>query len=84
MAAKKHKAPPGCDYDPIAGDDPNISYGTARSGSGKTKRTLADVIVKRWQEFTGKQAVHEATGLTFDELAQSKNLSAIEKGVANG
>jgi len=47
MAAKKHKAPPGCDYDPVAGDDPNISYGTARSGSGKTKRTLADVIVKR-------------------------------------
>jgi hypothetical protein len=26
-----------------------------------------DVIVKRWQDFTGKQAVNEATGKTFDE-----------------
>lgn len=28
-----------------------------------------DVIVRRWQEFTGKQAVHEATGKTYEELA---------------
>lgn len=28
-----------------------------------------DVIVKRWQEFTGKQAVLEATGKTFAEVA---------------
>jgi site-specific DNA-methyltransferase (adenine-specific) len=27
-----------------------------------------DVIVKRWQDFTGKQAVHESTGKTFDEM----------------
>jgi site-specific DNA-methyltransferase (adenine-specific) len=26
-----------------------------------------DVIVKRWQDFAGKQAVNEATGKTFDE-----------------
>jgi DNA modification methylase len=25
-----------------------------------------DVIVKRWQQFTGKQATHEATGLEFE------------------
>jgi DNA modification methylase len=30
-----------------------------------------DVIVKRWQAFTGKQATLEATGQTFDELAKS-------------
>ncbi len=29
-----------------------------------------DVIVKRWQEETGKQAINEETGLTFDELAK--------------
>lgn len=29
----------------------------------------ADVIVKRWQDFTGQKAIHEATGKTFDELA---------------
>jgi ParB-like chromosome segregation protein Spo0J len=27
-----------------------------------------DVIVKRWQNFTGQKAVHEATGKTFDEM----------------
>ena len=29
-----------------------------------------DVIIKRWQEFTGKDAIHEASGKTFKELAQ--------------
>lgn len=28
-----------------------------------------DVIVKRWQEFTGQEAIHEATGRTFTEMA---------------
>jgi DNA modification methylase len=27
-----------------------------------------DVIVKRWQDFTGKKAVHAETGKTFDEM----------------
>ena len=29
----------------------------------------ADIIVKRWQEFTGQKAVLEADGRTFDEVA---------------
>lgn len=28
-----------------------------------------DVIIKRWQDFTGKQAIHEETGKTFEEVA---------------
>lgn len=28
-----------------------------------------DVIIKRWQDFTGQQAIHEATGKTFAEMA---------------
>ena len=28
-----------------------------------------DVIIKRWQDFTGKQATHEETGKTYSELA---------------
>lgn len=28
-----------------------------------------DVIIKRWQEFTGEQAIHEETGKTFAEVA---------------
>lgn len=27
-----------------------------------------DVIVKRWQDYTGKQAIHETTGKAFDEV----------------
>lgn len=29
-----------------------------------------DVIIKRWQDFTGKQAVHEKTGKTYAELSK--------------
>ena len=29
-----------------------------------------DVIIKRWQDFTGKQATHEETGRTFAQFAQ--------------
>lgn len=28
-----------------------------------------DVIIKRWQDYTGEQATHEATGKTFNEVA---------------
>lgn len=31
-----------------------------------------DVIVKRWQEYTGREAVHEETGQTFAELAGAR------------
>ena len=31
-----------------------------------------DVIVTRWQDFTGKQATHESSGKTFDEMKASK------------
>lgn len=30
-----------------------------------------DAAIKRWQDFTGKQAVHEETGKTFDEMANA-------------
>lgn len=33
-----------------------------------------DVIVKRWQDFTGQQAIHEATGKTFDEMASGADI----------
>ncbi len=39
-----------------------------------------DVIVKRWQDFTGKEAIHEATGKTFDDI--SKNIDIDEPEVA--
>ena len=33
---------------------------------------FVDVIVKRWQDFTGQQAIHEASGKTFTELAEAQ------------
>jgi DNA modification methylase len=30
----------------------------------------ADVIIRRWQEFTGREAVHESTGMRFNEHAE--------------
>lgn len=30
-----------------------------------------DVIIRRWQEFTGKAAVHEASGKTFEEITNA-------------
>lgn len=31
-------------------------------------RDYCDVIIKRWQDYTGEQATHEATGKTFDAV----------------
>lgn len=31
-----------------------------------------DVIIKRWQDFTGQEATHEASGKTYNELAECK------------
>jgi len=33
-----------------------------------------DVIINRWQDFTGKQAIHIESGKTYKELAISKNI----------
>ncbi len=31
-----------------------------------------DVIIKRWQEFTGRQAVHEASSKTFEQVTNER------------
>ena len=30
-----------------------------------------DTIIKRWQEYSGKEAIHEESGKTFNELAKT-------------
>jgi hypothetical protein len=32
----------------------------------------ADCIVQRWQDYTGKQAVLDGDGRTFDEIAEER------------
>lgn len=37
-----------------------------------------DVIVKRWQDFTGQQAILDGDGRTFDEIAETRLQKAAE------
>jgi DNA modification methylase len=67
-----------------AGDiifDPFMGSGTTMIAAEKNGRhscgteispMYCDVIVKRWQDFTGKKAIHESSGKTFDEMKASK------------
>jgi len=34
-----------------------------------------DVIIKRWQDFTGEKAIHEASGKTYEEMSASSEAS---------
>jgi DNA modification methylase len=44
-----------------------------------------DVIVRRWQEFTGQQARHEGSGRAFDDLAKTAlDVDARGSSTANG
>ena len=38
----------------------------------KFEPSYVDVIVKRWQEFVGKDATIEGDGRTFNEIADEK------------
>jgi DNA modification methylase len=45
---------------------------------------FVDVAVKRWQAFSGKDAIHAETGLTFDELALERTAAtAADPAAAN-
>lgn len=68
--------PDGIVYDPYAGS------GTCLIACEQLNRPCisvelspqyVDVIVKRWQEFTGKEAVLESTCKTFDEMIGERN-----------
>jgi len=61
--------------------EPFGGSGSTLIGAEKTGRTCytmemqpryVDVIVRRWQEFTGKAAVREADGVTFDSLCHEE------------
>jgi DNA modification methylase len=39
-----------------------------------------DVIVRRWQAFTGRRAIHQASGQSFDERCQDPNVSGSADG----
>lgn len=58
--------------------EPFAGSGTTLISAEKTGRICftmelmpdhCDVIIKRWQDYTGQQATHEVSGKTFDEVA---------------
>lgn len=42
-----------------------------------------DTIIKRWQEYSGKEAIHQESGKTFNELAKEIAPSHILENVPN-
>lgn len=39
-----------------------------------------DVIIKRWEDFTGNRAVHEETGKSYVELANERGVELVDEG----
>jgi DNA modification methylase len=62
-------------YEPFSGSGTTIIAGemTGRCVHAiELNPSYVDVAVSRWQAFTGKPAIHEASGKTFDELKAEK------------
>jgi DNA modification methylase len=63
-------------YDPFLGSGTSV---IAAEMAGRTCLGLeldpayVDVIVRRWQSFTGRNAIHQASGQSFDERAAGLN-----------
>ena len=64
--------------------DPFLGSGTSLIAAEMTGRTCVgleispayvDVIVRRWQAFTGRRAIHQVLGQSFDERYQDPNVS---------
>ena len=64
-------------YEPFSGSGTTIIAGemTGRSIHAiELSPAYVDVAVKRWQDFTGQQAVLEEDGRTFAEVAEARNI----------
>jgi DNA modification methylase len=72
-------------YDPFLGSGTSL---IAAEMSGRICYGLelnpayVDVIVRRWQLFTGRAAIHQASGQSFDERADSPDRD--QSGAAHG
>ena len=62
--------------------DPFLGSGTSLIAAEMTGRTCigleinpayVDVILRRWQDFTGRTAIHQASGQSFDERAVTQD-----------
>jgi DNA modification methylase len=67
--------------------DPFLGSGTTLAAAELTERVCSgmeldpkyiDVIVRRWEKLTGKQAVLEGDGRTFDEISAERKPASVE------
>jgi DNA modification methylase len=82
----RQQQPPGqAIYDPFLGSGTSLIAAemTGRICYGlELSPAYVDVIVQRWQAFTGRAARHQASGQTFDERADAANHD--QSGTAHG
>ena len=63
-------------YDPFLGSGTSLIAAemTGRSCCGlEISPAYVDVILRRWQAFTGRTAIHQASGQSFDERADRQD-----------
>tara|TARA_Y100000593_G_scaffold42053_1_gene80603 strand:- start:1649 stop:1921 length:273 start_codon:yes stop_codon:yes gene_type:complete len=67
--------------------DPFLGSGTTLLAAEQTQRrcngmelqpAYVDVIVKRWQDYTGQEATLDSDGRTFAEVAQERRGEAVD------
>ena len=77
-------SPPGeLVYDPFLGSGTSLIAAemTGRICCGlEISPAYVDVIVRRWQAFTGRNAIHQATGQSFDERGENPDRSGSADG----
>ncbi len=78
-AIRNSSRPGNVVLDPFGGSGTTL---IAAEKSGRSARVIeldpkyADVIVRRWQDWTGQQATREADGLAFDQAASDSSVIA--------
>lgn len=76
-AIKDASRPKDIVLDPFLGSGTTIlaAEKTGRRGRGiEYEPAYVDVIIRRWQEFTGRGAIHAETGLTFEDREDERRL----------
>ena len=66
-------------YDPFMGSGSTLIAAEQehrRAFGMEISPIYCDVIVMRWQEYTGEQAIHAESGATFGELRQQRNATS--------